>query len=160
MATNKPFEFFIQWHLTEKVQSPVPALLPGRAQQRRAAAGGHTENRRRGSRADQRTGPRTYGLDFRPSMNLTGGEPFLRRDLFDIIEDVKAQGLRGPPAHERHAGGPRACGTACAALGVDGVQVSVDGPGGSARRHPRTGQLRGVGSGHRAARGLRPRRHA
>ena len=29
-----------------------------------------------------------YGIEYAPSFNVTGGEPFLRKDLFDIIAEI------------------------------------------------------------------------
>jgi radical SAM protein with 4Fe4S-binding SPASM domain len=69
----------------------------------------------------------TYQVAFSPSMNITGGEPFLRRDLFEILEHVKQSGFaaslltNGTLVSRAHA-------KKLAELGVDGVQVSIEGP--------------------------------
>ncbi len=69
---------------------------------------------------------REYGIPFQPSMNVTGGEPFLRRDLFEILSLMKARDFEvyvltnGTLVDE--AGAHR-----LADIGVDGVQVSVEG---------------------------------
>lgn len=68
-----------------------------------------------------------YGLEFSPSCNVTGGEPLLREDLFEIIAAMTARGfavylltngtLIDAARAQRLAG-----------LGVKGVQVSLEGP--------------------------------
>lgn len=68
-----------------------------------------------------------YGLSFSPSMNITGGEPFLREDLFDILGEVKSLGFdaylltNGTLVNRERA-------LRLADLGINGVQVSIDGP--------------------------------
>lgn len=68
-----------------------------------------------------------YEMNFSPSFNLTGGEPFFRRDLFEIIEEVRNCGFEvnlltnGTLVHPEKA-------RQLAKLGVKGVQVSIEGP--------------------------------
>ncbi len=126
MATNKPFEFFIQWHLTEKCNLRCRHCYQG---ERGTEELPLADIRRTTAEAADliRDWSAAYGIAFRPSMNLTGGEPFLRSDLFAIIEDVKARGFE---VHLLTNGtlvdGGRA--ERLARLGVDGVQVSIEGP--------------------------------
>jgi radical SAM protein with 4Fe4S-binding SPASM domain len=69
----------------------------------------------------------SYGISFSPSMNITGGEPFLRNDLLEILGEIKKQGLKiylltnGTLVDKKRA-------RTLADLGVDGVQVSMEGP--------------------------------
>jgi radical SAM protein with 4Fe4S-binding SPASM domain len=67
-----------------------------------------------------------YDVAFSPSFNITGGEPFLRRDLFDILGEIKrnrfeifllTNGTLVDRARSRML----------ADLGVKGVQVSIEG---------------------------------
>ncbi|MHB8789796.1 MAG: radical SAM protein [Desulfobulbaceae bacterium] len=68
-----------------------------------------------------------YGLEFSPSLNVTGGEPLLRSDLFKIIDEMVAGGFdaylltNGTLVDADNA-------SRLAALGVKGVQVSIEGP--------------------------------
>ncbi len=68
-----------------------------------------------------------YGLEFTPSFNITGGEPFLRSDFFKILAKMAASafdlyilsnGTLITPDRARQV----------ADLGVKGVQVSIEGP--------------------------------
>jgi len=68
-----------------------------------------------------------YDVVFSPSMNITGGEPFLRKDLFEILGEIKKCGFKvylltnGTLVSRDGA-------RKLAELGVDGVQVSIEGP--------------------------------
>ncbi len=69
----------------------------------------------------------TYDLEFSPSFNVTGGEPFLRPDFFEILAKmgetpfevyILSNGVLITPVLARKVAG----------LGVKGVQVSLEGP--------------------------------
>ena len=68
-----------------------------------------------------------YGVYFSPSFNVTGGEPFLRTDLHEILSFISDQGFaiylltNGILADEKRA-------KSLTAVGVKGVQVSMEGP--------------------------------
>ena len=68
-----------------------------------------------------------YQLEFASSLNVTGGEPFLRRDLFEILGEMQSRGFgvflltNGTLVDEEKA-------ARLAALDVKGVQVSIEGP--------------------------------
>jgi radical SAM protein with 4Fe4S-binding SPASM domain len=87
------------------------------------------------------------GMEFKPSMNVTGGEPLLRTDLFSILEDMRAREFavylltNGTLVD---AGGARRI----AALDVKGVQVSIEG---SEEIHD---SIRGSGSFAASCRGI------
>ena len=68
-----------------------------------------------------------YDISFSPGFNVTGGEPFLRADLFDILGEISSKGFEiylltngmlvtRERARRLHG------------LGVRGVQVSIEGP--------------------------------
>jgi radical SAM protein with 4Fe4S-binding SPASM domain len=69
----------------------------------------------------------SYQLEFSPSFNVTGGEPFLRRDLFEILAALTEPGFEvyllsnGTLIDQARAG-------KLAELGIKGVQVSIEGP--------------------------------
>lgn len=146
MSISNPFEFFIQWHLTEKCnlrcrhcyqeergsdEMPLPEIKKTIAET-----------------ADMiNEWSEAYGIRFSRSMNVTGGEPFLRHDLLDILREIKkheftvyllTNGTLLDPARTRML----------ADIGVDGVQVSIEGP---ERVHD---SIRGPGSFRAAASGI------
>jgi radical SAM protein with 4Fe4S-binding SPASM domain len=90
----------------------------------------------------------TYGMEFSPSFNITGGEPFLRKDIFDILDGITERGfdiyiLSNGAIINSHIA------QRLADIGVKGVQVSIEGP---ERIHE---GIRGEGSFASAMRGVR-----
>jgi radical SAM protein with 4Fe4S-binding SPASM domain len=119
-------EFFIQWHLTEKCNLRCTHCYQ---------TGGKTEEL---TLAEIRevldeiidmlaAWSKTYQLEFSPSLNLTGGEPFLRQDFFEILSAMRAADFavyllsNGTLIDVENA-------ERLALLGVKGVQVSLEGP--------------------------------
>jgi radical SAM protein with 4Fe4S-binding SPASM domain len=126
MLTDNSFDFFIQWHLTERCNLRCRHCYQS------------------GRRTDELTLPEiknvidevsstlsewseTHNISFSPSFNLTGGEPFLRKDFFEVIEEIGNRGFdmyilsNGTLITGRIA-------DMIAGHGVKGVQVSVEGP--------------------------------
>ena len=68
-----------------------------------------------------------YGIDFSPSFNITGGEPFLHNDIFEILEDLRRRHFdvyllsNGILVNREKA-------ALLSWLGVKSVQVSIEGP--------------------------------
>jgi AdoMet-dependent heme synthase len=126
MSTHKPFEFFIQWHLTEACN-----LRCRHCYQAERAAGGMSlpEIKTVIDEVSDMIGDwsEAYDIAFSRSMNLTGGEPFLRPDLFDVLDEVSRRGFdiflltNGTLVDRERA-------LRLAELGVKGVQVSIEGP--------------------------------
>jgi len=146
MSINNSFDFFIQWHLTEKCNLHC------------------THCYQTGKQMYEMTLPeikdtiheisdtldiwmKTYGINFTPSVNLTGGEPFLKKDIFEILDEFRSRGFEiylltngtlidRDVAKQLHD------------LDIKGVQVSIEGPEGiheSIRgRGSFAGSLRGV----------------
>ncbi|HXY53454.1 MAG TPA: radical SAM protein [Nitrospirota bacterium] len=69
---------------------------------------------------------KAYDVAFSPSFNITGGEPLLRRDLFDILGEINGNGFEiflltnGTLVDSVRS-------RMLAELGVKGVQVSIEG---------------------------------
>ena len=68
-----------------------------------------------------------YDMFFSPSFNITGGEPFLRKDLFRILEAIVKEGfeiyiLSNGTLIDRDKAGR------LADQGIRGVQISIEGP--------------------------------
>jgi radical SAM protein with 4Fe4S-binding SPASM domain len=119
-------DFFVQWHLTERCNLRCTHCYQ---------TGGKTEELTLAEIQDVLdeiidmldAWSDTYQLEFSPSLNITGGEPFLRKDLFEILSEMCSAGFAiylltngtlidtGEAEH-------------LAGLGVKGVQVSIEGP--------------------------------
>jgi len=126
MSIAQEFEFVIQWHLTERCNLRCTHCYQDSSRQQELS----TEEVRAG--LDEihdlfSTWSTTHGLTLVPSFNITGGEPLLRSDLFDILGYLADRGwdtflltngtLVSPAIARRLAG-----------LGVKGVQISLEGP--------------------------------
>jgi AdoMet-dependent heme synthase len=147
MLTKSTFDFFIQWHLTERCnlrcrhcyqegyggeELPLSEII-GIIQDLSAMIDDWSD---------------TYEIAFKRSFNVTGGEPFLRADLFDILDVMGDHGfdlylLTNGILIDRFKA------EKMAALGVKGVQVSLEGP---EEIHDK---IRGQGSFRSSLEGLR-----
>ncbi len=126
MPVTQAFDFLIQWHLTERCnlhcrhcyqegrrveELPLEEIIPVIE----------------AADAMVRAWEEAYNLEFSPSFNVTGGEPFLRPDFFTILGELAQTGfdlfilsngtLITPEIARRVAD-----------LGIKGVQVSLEGP--------------------------------
>src|SRR5512143_1333173 len=126
MSTHEPFEFFIQWHLTEACNLRCRHCYQGERAtgemslpEIKAVIGEVSDM------IDDWSG--AYDLAFSRSMNITGGEPFLWPDLFEVLGLVSGRGFdvylltNGTLVNRERA-------LRLAELGVKGVQVSIEGP--------------------------------
>ncbi|MHB8809804.1 MAG: radical SAM protein [Desulfobulbaceae bacterium] len=139
-------EFFVQCHLTERCN-----LSCTHCYQTGGRTGELSLNEIRALLAEiadmLRAWTDAYGLEFSASLNVTGGEPLLRRDLFEIIGEMGAGGFavylltNGTLVDKDKA-------AQLAALGVKGVQVSIEGP------EDIHDSIRGKGSFAAACRGI------
>jgi MoaA/NifB/PqqE/SkfB family radical SAM enzyme len=88
MSINKPFDFFIQWHLTEKCNLWCKHCYQG---ERSIDEMSLPEAKKVIAEVSAmiKDWSEAYDIAFSPSFNITGGEPFLRRDLFDILGEIK-----------------------------------------------------------------------
>ncbi len=147
MTLIQPYDFLIQWHLTERCNLRCRHC--------------YQEGRNPGELSSVeiyrvieeisdmlQTWHENYDLDFSPSFNVTGGEPFLRTDFFDILDRLIKTGF------EIYILSNGTCISAdmaqkVAALGVHGVQISLEGP---EEIHE---QVRGRGSFAGALQGVR-----
>jgi radical SAM protein with 4Fe4S-binding SPASM domain len=125
ISANKPFDFFIQWHLTETCNLWCKHCYQGERSREETSLPEAKEVIAEVS-AMLRDWSEAYDVAFSPSFNITGGEPFLRRDLFDILGEIKRNGFEiflltnGTLVD-------RARSRMLADLGVKGVQVSIEG---------------------------------
>jgi MoaA/NifB/PqqE/SkfB family radical SAM enzyme len=146
MLSHQAFSFFIQWHLTERCNLRCThCYQSGTCKDEKP----FSEIKRAMGDVKQtiEAWEDAYGLEFSLSYNVTGGEPFLRQDLFDVLQEIR--NTRGdiylltngtlvtPDAARKLAG-----------HGVKGVQVSIEGP---EAVHDR---IRGKGSFSKALSGI------
>jgi radical SAM protein with 4Fe4S-binding SPASM domain len=142
----KTFDFFLQWHLTERcnlrcrhcyqeaahVQEMAPAVV---------------KNEIDGATEMLKAWEKEYGITVSPSIHFTGGEPFLFEGLWDVVAYAKEQGytvaLMTNGCLIRPEGAQRA-----ARLGIADIQVSLEGP---ENIHD---SIRGKGSFQKAAKGV------
>ena len=146
MSLARAFDFIIQWHLTEKCnlrcrhcyqegnnfielpESIIDATITEISQMLQAWQ-------------------EAYDIQFSPSFNVTGGEPFLRPDIYDILAKMTARGFSCYLlSNGTRINGERA--QRLADLGVAGVQVSLEG---SEEVHD---PIRGEGSFSQALKGI------
>lgn len=119
-------EFFVQWHLTERCNLRCTHCYQ--------AGESFTELSLAEIREvlNEITGmlevwEEASHLEFSPSLNVTGGEPFLREDLFEVLGEMGSRGFaiylltNGTLIDDQKA-------AMLAEVGVKGVQVSIEGP--------------------------------
>ncbi len=140
------FDFFVQIHLTERCNLACTHCYqegrPGKEMTLDEIGQGLADI------CDTvRSWSETYEIPFAPSFNVTGGEPFLRKDLPDILRGISRYGFASYLlTNGTLVDGERA--RMLADLAVRGVQVSVEGP---EELHER---IRGKGSFSSAMRGI------
>ena len=119
-------DFFIQWHLTEKCNLDCIHCY-----QEGTCGNELTFSEVRDVIEEVaetiKIWTSTYDINYITSYSITGGEPFLRRDLFDIIEEINRKNiyvyiLSNGTLIDRNIADRLSC------LGIKGVQVSVEGP--------------------------------
>jgi len=126
MAVNGEFDFLIQWHLTERcnlhcMHCYQNGTTPEEIRLEEIISGFGEIFDTIKEWAD------LYEITFSPSVNLTGGEPFLFRDLFVILEYLAGHSVEtylltnGILVNREKAVMLSEC-------GVNGMQISIEGP--------------------------------
>jgi len=146
MPVNTAFDFFVQMHITERCNLACKHCYQTGMYVDEMSL---PEIRDAVSEIADTVGgwKNTYGMQFSPSFNVTGGEPFLRSDLFEILSYINDQGFdiyvltNGIFADEKRS-------RSLSAIGVKGVQVSIEGP------EPIHDAIRGKGSFSGSRRGV------
>ena len=147
MSIGQEFEFVIQWHFTERCNLRCSHCYQDGTRQEELSIGevrsGLEEIRDLFSAWSE-----IHGLTLVPSFNITGGEPFLRSDIFDILGALADNGwdlfvlTNGTLVNTQIA-------RRLASLGIKGVQVSLEGP------ESTHDALRGMGSFQDSLSGIR-----
>jgi radical SAM protein with 4Fe4S-binding SPASM domain len=126
MPINQGFEFFIQWHLTERCNLRCAHCYQ---------TGGKTDEMSLPEIKEVieefsgmlKSWEEAYDISLSPSLNITGGEPFLRQDIFEVLAEIRGRGIdiyvltNGILINRESA-------ERLSRLGVRGVQVSIEGP--------------------------------
>jgi len=119
-------DFFIQWHLTEKCNLRCKHCYQSEAQSDELSFGEVKEVTAEVSDM-LRAWSNDYGIQFSPSFNITGGEPFLRDDIFQIIQEIKSSGFdiyilsNGTLIDDKTV-------SILSETGINGIQISIEGP--------------------------------
>jgi AdoMet-dependent heme synthase len=147
MPVNDPLEFFIQLHLTERCNLRCRHCY-------------QTEDRPAEMSLSEITllidevsemledWKETYGIALSSSFNVTGGEPFLRQDIFRILEELRNREFNAYILSNGILISREKAAT-LAELGVKGVQISIEGP---EQIHD---DIRGAGSFSSSLKGVR-----
>jgi len=147
MALTDGFDFLIQWHLTERCNLHC----------RHCYQSGGLEDEL--SLAEKRDlleeiaemlagWEKSHGIRVTPTFNITGGEPLLSSDFFTVLEEIARLGYDQSLLTNGTLVTPEIA-ARLAALGMAGVQVSIEGP---AEVHE---AIRGAGSYAAAVAGVR-----
>ncbi len=139
-------EFFIQWHLTERCNLRCTHCY------QEGTTGDEMSIREIREVIEEtadtlRVWTDNYDIHFSPSFSITGGEPFIRRDIFEILEEIRNKDIdiyilsNGTLIDKKLSG-------RLSDMGIKGVQVSIEGPEGI---HDR---IRGKGSFVMSLRGI------
>lgn len=126
MSINNPLEFFIQLHLTERCNLKCTHCYQSGSNSDEMSL---AEIRNVISEVADMLGEwsAAYDVAFSSSFNITGGEPFLRQDIFNVLEELAKQGIdtyllsNGILISRDKA-------EILTQLRVKGVQVSIEGP--------------------------------
>lgn len=126
MSLSEPYDYLIQWHLTERCNLKCKHCYQEGGNFRELSL---VEIYRAIEEITDmlQAWHDDYDLDFSPSFNVTGGEPFLRSGFFDILDRLVQTGF------EIYILSNGTCITLDMAqkirdLGVHGVQISLEGP--------------------------------
>ena len=126
MSINDPLEFFIQLHLTERCNLKCThCYQSGKSSDEMTLAEIRSVIREVADMLGEWSA--AYDVTFSSSFNITGGEPFLRQDIFPVLEELADKRIdayllsNGILITKNKA-------EVLSRLGVKGVQVSIEGP--------------------------------
>jgi len=142
----KDFQFFIQWHLTERCNLRCRHCYQGRGKVREMTVG-QVKREIDGATQMFQAWEEEHGIKVAPSIHFTGGEPFLYRGLFDVIAYSKAKGY-GVAMMTNGCLITKERAKKLSHLGISDIQVSLEGPPGV------HASIRGRGSFQSAAKGV------
>lgn len=126
MSITQAYDFFIQWHLTERCNLRCKHCYQ---EGQNIAEMPLAEISRIVDEVSEmiQDWQEAYGIEFLRSFNVTGGEPFLRADIFVILEKMVSRGFEVYVLSNGTLISPEKA-RILADLGIKGVQVSLEGP--------------------------------
>ncbi len=142
----KDFEFFIQWHLTERCNLRCRHCYQERGKIQEMS-GDEVKNEIDGATEMFLAWEQEHGIRVSPSIHFTGGEPLLFEELWEVIAYARGKGYKTAMMTNGSLVTPDGAGKA-SALGISDIQVSLEGP---PVLHD---SIRGKGSFLAAARGV------
>ncbi|MDD5712329.1 MAG: radical SAM protein [Smithellaceae bacterium] len=89
---TRTFDFFIQWHLTERCNLRCRHCYQQRRRPREMSVG-DVKRAIDGATEMFRAWEEEYDIALSPSIHFTGGEPFLYRGMWDAVSYARAQGI-------------------------------------------------------------------
>ena len=144
---TKTFDFFVQWHLTERCNLRCRHCYQQRRKPREMSID-ELKQHIDGATEMLEAWEEEYDISLSPSIHFTGGEPFLYKGLWDVITHARQSGYKvailtnGCLITKEDA-------RKASALGIADIQVSLEGP-------PEIHDgIRGAGSFAAAAKGAR-----
>jgi MoaA/NifB/PqqE/SkfB family radical SAM enzyme len=126
LSMNDSHDFFIQWHLTDRCN------LRCRHCYQQGGTADEMSLSEIGSVAGEveetlKIWADAYDISFTPSFNITGGEPFLRKDIFEILAELTERGFEiYLLSNGTLIDGKKA--RRLSELATKGVQISMEGP--------------------------------
>jgi radical SAM protein with 4Fe4S-binding SPASM domain len=126
MSIHSAFDFLIQWHVTEKCNLKCTHCYQNDEISDDLSLD-EIKTAIQEISGTLKNWKESYNLKFSPSVNITGGEPFARADLFEILDEFNNIGFdtfvltNGILINKQKA-------RQLFKSGVKGVQVSIEGP--------------------------------
>jgi len=142
----KDFQFFIQWHLTERCNLRCRHCYQGGSKVREMTVG-EVKREIDGATQTFQAWEQEHGIRVSPSIHFTGGEPFLYRGLSDVLAYSKATGY-GVAMMTNGCLITKERAKKISHLGISDIQVSLEGP------PVLHASIRGRGSFQAAAKGV------
>ncbi len=142
----KNFDFFIQWHLTERCNLRCRHCYQGRRKPQEMTAD-EVRHEIDGATEMFQAWEKEHGIRVAPSVHFTGGEPLLYEGLWEVIAYAKGEGY-GVAMMTNGSLFKKDEAKNASELEVSDIQVSLEGP------LPLHDSIRGMGSFNRMARGV------
>jgi radical SAM protein with 4Fe4S-binding SPASM domain len=123
---TKTFDFFIQWHLTERCNLRCHHCYQQRRKPKEMTVG-ELKQEIDGATEMLMAWEDEYDISLSPSIHFTGGEPFLYKGMWNVITHARQSGYKvailtnGCLITKEDAG-------KASALGIADIQISIEGP--------------------------------
>ena len=122
----KTFDFFVQWHLTERCNLRCHHCYQGRRTPREMTVD-EVRHEIDGATEMFQAWEKEHGIRVAPSVHFTGGEPLLYKGLWDVVAYAKERGY-GVAMMTNGSLFDRDAAKKAAQIGVADIQVSLEGP--------------------------------